>query len=232
MTKRIFTAFKADVIFQIKQGFYFVYILLALLYLILLSQFDMSVVKIMLPIIVYIDPSVLGLFFIGGITMLEKEQGILALIYVTPLRMWEYMLSKLASLTVLSLTVAIVITFISYNGSVNYFLLIAAILLTSTFYTLVGFIIATKSKSVNAFFMKMLPPMILMILPCFLLIIKMDLVLLNFIPSIATLKLVLGAYMNIQSIDIIISLVWMVLLDILLLIKAKDVFKNHMILEA
>ena len=83
--KRILTAFKADVLFQIKQGFYFVYVILAILYLIVLSQLGQDIVKIVLPIITYIDPSVLGLFFIGGVVLLEKEQGILALLYVSPL---------------------------------------------------------------------------------------------------------------------------------------------------
>lgn len=64
MVTRIYTAIKADIIFQIKQGFYFIYLILGLLYLVLLSQFDTSVVKVMLPIIVYIDPSVLGLFLL------------------------------------------------------------------------------------------------------------------------------------------------------------------------
>lgn len=164
--------------------------------------------------------------------MLEKEQGILALIYVTPLRLWEYMISKLLSLACLSLLVALTISLVSYQNPVNYGLLILGIFLTSFFYTLLGFLIATRTKSVNSFFMKMLPPMLLLILPTFLLIIKFDALYLSLIPSIASLKLILGAYMSLPILDLILCLIWMIILDILLLFKIKESFKDHMITGA
>ena len=63
---RIINALKADVLFQFKQGFYFIYIVISVFYLIVLSQLSPSVIKYILPILLYIDPSILGLFFIGG----------------------------------------------------------------------------------------------------------------------------------------------------------------------
>lgn len=73
---RIVNALKADILFQFKQGFYFIYIVISVFYLIILSQLSPEIIQLILPIILYIDPSILGLFFIGDILLLEKEQGI------------------------------------------------------------------------------------------------------------------------------------------------------------
>ena len=156
---RMITSLKADFLFQLKHGFYYVYIILALFYLIILSQFNTSIAKIILPIVIYTDPAVLGLFFIGGIVLLEKEQGILSLLYITPLRIWEYILSKLLTLTAISLLAGIAIAYLSYSGEIHLFLLIIGIILTAICFTLLGFIIAIKAKSVNHYMVRVAPVM-------------------------------------------------------------------------
>lgn len=69
---RIFNALHADMRFQFKQGFYIVYVAIVVMYLIILHYLPENSIGIALPLVVYSDPSVLGLFFIGGIIMLEK----------------------------------------------------------------------------------------------------------------------------------------------------------------
>ncbi|HSR03547.1 MAG TPA: hypothetical protein VLM88_03070 [Proteiniclasticum sp.] len=75
--KRIRSAVVADVVFQYKQGFYFIYLLISFVYLLILSQLPEAIAEIAITVIVFSDPSVLGLFFIGGILLLEKDQGVL-----------------------------------------------------------------------------------------------------------------------------------------------------------
>jgi fluoroquinolone transport system permease protein len=228
---RILNALKADMLFQFKQGFYFVYLFLGVLYVIVCSQFSEAVVRFVLPIALYTDPSILGLFFIGGILLLEKEQGILALVYVTPLRTWEFILSKVISLGFVSLVASIGIALAAYKGPTNYFLLIFSVILTSWFYTLVGFIIATKSKSVNDFFVKIIPLMIVLILPCIPAIIFPNLFWLSIIPSVSSLRLVWGAYHGISLLEVMVSSAYLILIGVIFFRKTQTTFQNTMITQ-
>jgi fluoroquinolone transport system permease protein len=229
--QRLLTALKADVLFQFKQGFYFVYLILSLFYLIIFHQLDTTWLSYVMPVVLFMDPSVLGLFFIGGILLLEKEQGILSLIYVTPLRVWEYILSKVISLCFISLMAILLISLIAYNDAVNYVYLIIGVILTSVFFTLIGFLVATRSKSVNDFFVKIIPWMMVLILPCVLIIFYPNMPVLGLIPSVASLKLVWGAYHAINFWEFIILALYMTVLNIFLLKYTYSVFQKKMVLE-
>ncbi|MEN8906427.1 MAG: ABC transporter permease [Clostridiales bacterium] len=231
MKNRLLIALKADIIFQYKQGFYLVYFIISVLYLIILSQLPQSVVKYILPIILYTDPSVLGLFFIGGILLLEKEQGILSLIYVTPLRIWEFIVSKLSALCLISLFAVLSISLISYHDTTNYFLLILGVILTSILYTTFGFIIATKSKSVNDFFVRMVPQMIVFIAPCIVMFFYPEFKLLNIIPSVASIRLIWGAYHGMGLLEAIFCLLYLCILIGFFINYTYKTFRDNMVIE-
>jgi len=228
---RVLNALKADILFQFKQGFYVIYIVITVLYLIILNQLDPSIVKYILPILIYIDPSILGLFFIGGILLLEKEQGILSLIYVTPLKIGEFVASKLISLCLISLVATLTLTFVSFQDNTNFLYLIIGVLLTSFIYTLVGFTIATKSKSVNDFFVKMIPMMIVFIIPCIIMFIFPDIIWLNLFPSVSTLKIVWGAYHGIGTFEVIFCILYSFLITVLFFNYTYKIFRDNMVVE-
>jgi fluoroquinolone transport system permease protein len=133
---RLLYAVWADIRFQFKQGFYLVYVLITVMYLIILSFLPKDILSVGLPLVVFSDPSVLGLFFIGGIIMLEKMQGILSVLVVSPLRTIEYILSKVISLAFVSVLAAFAITGFSNYGSVNWLLVFLSTVLTSGIFTL------------------------------------------------------------------------------------------------
>ena len=93
---------KGDIVFQFRQGFYLVYILITLFYMLILSQLPEAWLQIAVPIIAFSDPSVVGFIFVGGIILLEKEQGVIDYLSVTPLKIRDYILSKVTSLMILA----------------------------------------------------------------------------------------------------------------------------------
>jgi len=192
--KRMVQALKADLKFEQKQGFFMIYLVISFLYILLLAQIPESFRMLILPFVIFSDPSVLGLFFIGGILLLEKQQGILQSIVVTPLSSMEYMISKVCSLTLVALFAGILISAFIAAQEVNYISLMVGIILTSSFFTLMGILIACRARTVNAFFVKMIPVMLFLVLPVFLLIPFWDQSLLNIIPTVACLRMVYGAY--------------------------------------
>lgn len=236
ITTRLLTSIKADVLFQFKQGFYLIYAVLTLLYIILLTFLGENAKRVVLPILIYIDPAVLGMFFIGGIVLLEKEQGILSLLYITPLRVTEYIVSKLLTLSIISLLSGIVITLVTFHGKVLFFQLIVGILLSSVLFTLIGFIIATRSKTVNDYFVKVIPWMTIFIIPCLSLIPNNFIpeyvhYILNLMPSVATLKIVLGSFIDFPMLEIVFCIVYTLIINIILLNCTQKLFTRKTILE-
>jgi len=227
--KRIGSAFVTDMRFQWKQGFFIIYLIVSFFYLLILSQLPHFILDYALPVIVFSDPSVLGLFFIGGTVLLEKEQGVLHMLVVTPLTIKEYVLSKVLALTLVALMAGILITSISAYNPVDYLTLIIGIIMTSVFFTLLGFIISTKAKSLNAFFLHMIPWTIILMLPCVLYVVYPNLKLLLLVPSVAGLNLVFGAVQGLPLVETVISAFYMILVNYFLFQKSCSVFQKKMV---
>lgn len=222
---RFLYALKGDMFFQFKHGFYIIYTVLTLFYVILLSYIPQGVTSIVTPLILLSDPSVVGFFFIGGILMLEKTQGVLDYILITPLHLTEYLSAKIFSLTLIALISSIIIAYGS-GLSFNPIVLVLSIILISSFFTLLGFIVALQCETINQYFIKMIPSMFILILPCFLILIIHDFWIIRLIPSVASLYLVLGAFHGILLWDFILySFSLIVFINLCLLYIKKHIFK-------
>ena len=228
---RLLHAIRADIRFQMRQGFYLVYVLITIIYLILLSFLPKDVLAIALPLVVFSDPSVLGLFFIGGIIMLEKVQGVLSVLVVSPLRTIEYVLSKIVSLALVSVLAAFAITGFSHYGSVNWLLLFLSTILTSGIFTLCGIIINAGCQTVNQYMIKTIPYMLVFVLPCFSLIGFPYSWVFTIIPSVAALRLMLGAYTGIPFYEAFALIIYLIGMNYLFLRWTIRVFENEIIYQ-
>lgn len=228
---RLLHAVWADIRFQFKQGFYLVYVLITVMYLIILSFLPEDILSVGLPLVVFSDPSGLGLFFIGGIIMLEKMQGILSVLVVSPLRTIEYILSKVISLAFVSVLAAFAITGFSHYGNVNWFLVFLSTVLTSGIFTLCGIMISAGCSTVNQYMIKTVPYMLLFILPCFSLIGFPYSDLFTIIPSVAALRLMLGAYTGIPLYEAVGLIIYLIGMNYLFLRWAIHVFENKIIYQ-
>ncbi len=228
---RLFYAVLADIRFQIKQGFYFVYLIITAMYLIIMSFLTDDILAVALPLVVFSDPSVLGLFFIGGIILMEKGQGVLMVLVVSPLRSWEYILSKVISLAIVSVLAAFAITLFSGYPTVNWWLLLVATILTSGIFTLLGIMINAGCNTVNQYMLKTIPYMLLFILPCFALLGFPYSEFFVIIPSVAALKLMLGAFHGISGYEAIALTVYLLGITFLLLKLAVRVFEKKIVYQ-
>lgn len=152
-----------DFHFQLKYGFYFLYGFLTIIYSIMLS-FVPSVAKAKVSaVIIFTDPATLGLFFMGAIILLEKSQRVLSSLAVSPVKLWEYIFSKVVSLGGISTLVGVIIGFIS--GAQNMLWVTVGTFLGSILFSLIGIIVATKVSSLNHFLIVTVSIMIAMMLP-------------------------------------------------------------------
>ena len=99
---RFFHALKNDIRFQIKYGFYFLYAFFSGVYIAVLLLIPSQYKIMAASLIILTDPAMLGVFFTGGIWLLEKGEGLHRFWSASPLRPCEYILSKSISLAILS----------------------------------------------------------------------------------------------------------------------------------
>ncbi len=155
-----------DIRFQLKYGFYFIYTVLTVVYITILYTFPPSWRESTATIMIFSDPAAMGLFFMGAIILLEKSQHVLNALAVSPVKIAEYIISKVVSLGLISIIVAGILS-LSVKKE-NLLIVLLATALTSIIFTLLGLIVGTKIASLNQFLMVTVPVEIICFVPAML----------------------------------------------------------------
>ncbi len=206
--KRLHAAIKYDIIFQFRQGFYLAYGFVTLVYFVFLKLIPSEIAKMIFPFLLFTDISVLGFFLIGGVLLLEKNQNTLDALFVTPLTVVEYLLSKVISLTIIA-TLATVVLYVAVSRDLNFLPILLLIVWANMFlYTLFGIGLTSRIKNVNEYFIMGVPIGIILFLPLltYFDIIKFDI--LYLLPTQPTLEMLNG---NISISAVLIVMVWIII---------------------
>ena len=161
---RVVSLIKGDIRFQFKYGFYFLYFIFSLLYILLANILPQSWRQIAVTIMVFTDPAAMGLFFMGAIILFEKSERVLDSIAVSPVKVQEYVLSKLLSIGAISTLSALAIA-VGSGLSFDLFYFICGVFLGSCFFSAIGLIIAAKSVTLNDFILNTIPVQLIINLP-------------------------------------------------------------------
>lgn len=163
--KRIWNLVKSDIRFQNKYGFYALYIFFSFLYIGILYILPENWREIASSLIIFSDPTMLGLLFIGAIVLFEKSERVLNSIVVSPVKISEYVISKATSLALISTLSGLLIALVSGTSIENYPLFIGGLLLGSSLFTCIGLICSTRISTLNQFFILIIPMQIVILLP-------------------------------------------------------------------
>ncbi|MBN1767004.1 MAG: hypothetical protein JXR50_00375 [Prolixibacteraceae bacterium] len=140
---------KFDVRFQLKQGFYLVYALVSALYIVILFYIPFPVRSSVTAYLILSDTSIIGITFMGALVLLEKQQNILQSLFVTPVRLEQYLWSKAVSLTLLALLASALIAFVPGGLLSTWPVTLVAVALSSLFFSFVGLGISASAQSLN-----------------------------------------------------------------------------------
>jgi fluoroquinolone transport system permease protein len=146
---------KGDMIFQWKYGFYMLYFIIIVIYLVLFSFLNGSVKNTIVSICIYSDPAAMGMFFMGALILLEKSQRIIPSIAVSPVTSREYILGKILSIGIISEIVGIILMVQRDSG--NHFLCAVGIFAGSVIFSLCGIIVGTKIENLNQYIIWTIP---------------------------------------------------------------------------
>ena len=110
-------------------------------------------------VLLFFDPAIIGIVFVGALVLFEKSENVLQALIITPMRTDDYLLTKIVSLTILSVISAVI--FMTLMGMVNeikfnIFYLLTGIGLTSVMLILIGIILVSRVQTVNGYMLGMI----------------------------------------------------------------------------
>jgi fluoroquinolone transport system permease protein len=151
--RRLFATIICDVRLQARHGFYYATVFVLIICVVGVSRLPSLDVRWLLPPLVLGNLILNTFYYIGGLILLEKGEETLEAQAVTPLRTWEYLASKIFTLTMLGLAENLVIVMLLERLRFNALPLAASIVLTSVLYCLGGIVAVARYDSVNEYLM-------------------------------------------------------------------------------
>jgi len=109
-------------------------------------------------VLLFFDPALIGIMFVGALVLFEKSENVLQALVITPMNTDDYLLSKIISLTTLSVISAAIfmgLMIIFNNTSFNVFYLTLGIIITSIMLILLGFILVSRVNNINGYLLGM-----------------------------------------------------------------------------
>ncbi len=140
-----------DIKLQYRNGFYAAYLFVSLFYIITIKQFPESIQNWALLFVIITDPSVLGFYFIGGMLLLERRQNTFSALFISPLTISEYIVSKAVSLGLLSLLSSLAIITVIRGFAYNVPIFSTAVLASSLLFTLIGITLGVRARDINRY---------------------------------------------------------------------------------
>ena len=94
---RLLATMRLDVVNQFRQGFYIASLVVLLAVLVAFCLLPVEA-RVLLPLVLLTNMLLATFVFLAGLVLLEKGEGTLATVIVSPLRAQEYLASKIATL--------------------------------------------------------------------------------------------------------------------------------------
>ena len=153
-----------DIRQQYKYGFYALYTLFTLVYITVLRILPMPWKELCTTTLIFSDPVLIGLMFMGAIILFEKSEKVMQALAVSPISIHAYILSKVISIGLISLLSGVLIALFS-GMEHSYIHLAVGIMLGSALFTLVGISLSAFISTMNNFMLIMVSTLIISVAP-------------------------------------------------------------------
>jgi len=163
--RRFAAALRLEVTLQNRQRFLHAAVFSGLIWLAVLLPLTPALRPIAEPYILLGDICVIGFYFVAGTVFLEKQDGTIGAVTVTPLRFREYLAAKLTALATISLVVGVVVVTIADGFGYRLLPLAVGVVLGTLLMLLVGFTTSLPFASIGDWFLAATVPLAVMSLP-------------------------------------------------------------------
>jgi len=230
---RLIATIRLDLQMQAKNGFYYAVVFVLLTWFAVLTQLPPEVDwGYVLPAFVFGNLVMVNFYFVAGLVLLEKGEGTLEAQVVTPLVDWEYLVSKVVTLTVLSLVEQFVIVWSAYGFGFGVLALIGGTALAAVLYSLTGFILVARYDSINEYLFPSVLYLVVLSLPLLHYFALWDTWLLYLHPFTAPLVLLKGAFAPIPPWEWVYGVTYAIVWVAVLLHVDRRVFERFIAVRA
>ncbi len=162
---RVLSSLRWESTLQHRHGFYYVSGLVVAIMAGLLTQVSDASIPTLMPGFFVNALFITTFYFMAALVLLEKGEGTLEGLVVTPIRPEEYLTVKVVTLTALALIENLLILIVGYGLDFNPLWLVIGLVGMSIIYALVGFISVARFDSINEFILPSIAIMLLLALP-------------------------------------------------------------------
>lgn len=120
---------------------------------------------LVLPAFLLGNLTVVAFYYTAALLLLEKAEGSLVSLFVSPLRGREYLMARLFTLTTLAVGESVLLVLICVGLAFRPWPLLAGLVLLSLLYTLIGFISCARYRAINDYFFPSILLVTLLTLP-------------------------------------------------------------------
>ena len=149
--RRLLRTIGWDLLLQLRYQIILVAVLITAAYTLVFKLLARDGFDEVLVVLIFSDPVMIGFIFIGAMVLFEKDSGTIDALIVTPLRKAEYLLSKVISLGLIATFCSLVMAIAGHGWHFDYFLFLYGVVLTSSIFTLIGFVGVSRVKTMNQF---------------------------------------------------------------------------------
>jgi fluoroquinolone transport system permease protein len=191
-----------------KNGMYGVYIFVNVIYIILLGYLPSEWKQTASTLLLLSDPTFLGMIFVGGILLLERNNSIPRGIGVSPLGSGGYIISKCISLMIIAELTAISIMLaggikITTGG-------LLAIMLCGSVFTMLGIMIGSVARNINHFILISVMSTIPASFPILTFYFAPRAFIFNWIPVYPVIRIINGTSLKQEFVLITLLIIWVV----------------------
>ena len=147
------TAVRWDVVVQARNGFYWatgflVFVVGGLL--LALPESARSNVGAWVPALLVVNLPITTFFFVTGLMLLERDEGTLTALALSPLSAGGYLAARITTLTALAALETLAVVWIAFGTAGSWLPILAGTAALGVIYTCVGVVMACRYRSVNA----------------------------------------------------------------------------------
>ncbi len=206
---RLSATLRLDVQLQARNKVYWIVGVIALaLALVLRAFFSPDQLHFFMPLLALSGIGITALFLVGVLLMLERTEGTLDVVLVSPLRPGEYLASKLLTVMGLALVEAAAITIIAYGLGFTGFWLVLAVLLRASLVAAIGISVAVRYRSITHFLFPLAGLSVLLDLPVVWYLELWPSPLLYLLPTMPSLLLAKAAFLPVGPLHLVYAGVW------------------------
>lgn len=178
----------------------------------------------------FFDPMLIGIMFVGALVLFEKTEDTLQALIITPIKTNTYFLSKIISLTVLSLFTGTIFVLLTQGLDFNIANYLTGLTLTSIMLILIGFILVSRCHSLNEYLLMIMLSFVVLFLPPLLHTSKIyENNLFYLWPTQASFIMLKGTFIEISLTDTIYAASYLILWILICYFLAKKAFYTHII---